>query len=47
MSSPQNDDSHVWVTWDDYHRLIEKLALQVFQSGWQFDQILCLAVNCQ
>ncbi|KCB30353.1 phosphoribosyl transferase domain protein [Bordetella hinzii CA90 BAL1384] len=34
MSSPKNDDSHVWVTWDDYHRLIEKLALQVFQSGW-------------
>ncbi|OZI74023.1 phosphoribosyltransferase [Bordetella genomosp. 12] len=43
MSSPQNDDSHVWVTWDDYHRLIEKLALQVYQSGWEFDQILCLA----
>ncbi len=43
MSSPNNNDSHVWVTWDDYHRLIEKLSLQVYQSGWQFDQILCLA----
>ena len=43
MSSPSSDDSHLWVTWDDYHRLIERLALQVYQSGWQFDQILCLA----
>ena len=43
MSAPTNDDSHLWVTWDDYNRLIERLALQVHQSGWQFDKILCLA----
>lgn len=33
----------LYVTWDDYHRLIERLALQVHESGWQFDAILCLA----
>ena len=43
MSAPTNDDSHLWVTWDDYNRLIERLALQVHQSGWEFDKILCLA----
>ena len=43
MSAPPNDDSHLWVTWDDYNRLIERLALQVHQSGWEFDKILCLA----
>ena len=24
MSAPTNDDSHLWVTWDDYNRLIER-----------------------
>ena len=43
MSAPSSDDSHLWVSWDDYHRLIELLALQVYKSGWQFDQIICLA----
>ncbi|MCV6902348.1 MAG: phosphoribosyltransferase family protein, partial [Achromobacter xylosoxidans] len=43
MSAPTSDDSHLWVTWDDYNRLIERLALQVHQSGWEFDKILCLA----
>ena len=38
-----NDSGHLWVSWDDYHRSIEALAKDVFQSGWQFDQILCLA----
>ena len=31
------------VTWEQYHALIEKLALQVHQSGWQFNQIICIA----
>jgi hypoxanthine phosphoribosyltransferase len=41
MSEPAGND--LWVSWDDYHRAIEELAVRVFQSGWQFDQILCLA----
>ena len=43
MNQPINDDSHLWVSWDDYHGLIERLALVVHESGWKFDKILCLA----
>lgn len=38
-----DDGKHLYVSWDEYHLLIEKLALRVHASGWQFDQILCLA----
>ncbi len=31
------------VDWDEYHRLIERLALAVNASGWDFDQIVCIA----
>ena len=31
------------MSYDEYHNLIEKLAIKVHQSGWQFDTILCLA----
>ncbi|MDD4886260.1 MAG: phosphoribosyltransferase [Thiomonas sp.] len=37
------DGKHLYVSWDEYHALIEKLALKVHASGWEFDQILCLA----
>ena len=37
------DGKHLYVSYDEYHSLIEKLALRVYQSGWQFDTILCLA----
>ena len=42
MALPSTDKD-LWVSWDEYHRLIEQLALKVHQSGWKFDQILCLA----
>ncbi|HEY9761870.1 MAG TPA: phosphoribosyltransferase family protein [Trichocoleus sp.] len=35
--------SDFYVTWDDYHRDIERLAIQIHESGWQFNQIVCLA----
>lgn len=35
--------SDLYVSWSDYHRLIEKLALQVYKSEWEFNQIVCLA----
>ena len=38
-----DDGKHLYVTWEDYHRLIERLALKVAQAGWEFDQSLCLA----
>lgn len=34
---------HLWISWEDYHRAIEDLACKVDQSGWVFDQVLCLA----
>lgn len=37
------DGKHLYVSYDEYHNLIEKLALKVYQSGWAFDTILCLA----
>ena len=37
------DGKHLYVSYDEYHNLIEKLALKVHQSGWVFDTILCLA----
>lgn len=43
MNLPQNDDKNLWVSWDEYHRLIERLALKVYESNWKFDKILCLA----
>lgn len=43
MSLPQSTDTDLWVSWSDYNRLIERLALNVHQSGWKFDQIVCLA----
>lgn len=33
----------LYVSWSDYHRSIEQLALIVHRSGWQFNQIVCLA----
>lgn len=39
----KNTPSDLWVSWDEYHALIERLAIQVHDSGWQFDQMVCLA----
>src|SRR5512145_504133 len=38
-----DDGKHLYVSWDEYHLLIERLALKVAASRWEFDQILCLA----
>lgn len=31
------------VDWPQYHRLVERLALIVHESGYRFDQIICIA----
>jgi len=31
------------VSWEQYHTLIEELALKVHESGYQFNQIICIA----
>lgn len=43
MNTPASDDQHLWVSWAEYDRAIERLALLVHESGWKFDQVLCLA----
>lgn len=43
MSLPESTDKDLWVSWSQYQRLIEQLTLNVYQSGWKFDQIVCLA----
>lgn len=36
-------DTDLWVSWQDYDRAVESLALKIHQSGWHFDVVLCLA----
>ena len=43
MRVPPSTDADLWLGYDDYYRLIERLSLQIHESGWTFDQILCLA----
>ena len=43
MALPSDTPQDVWVSWDQYHRLTEELALKIHESGWKFDQIICLA----
>lgn len=31
------------VDWDQYHALIERLAVKVHESGYRFNQIICIA----
>lgn len=41
--SSADTSADLYVSWTDYHRAIERLALRVHRSGWEFDQIVCLA----
>lgn len=36
-------DRDLWVSWEDYDRAVVELASMIHESGWQFDQVLCLA----
>jgi hypoxanthine phosphoribosyltransferase len=31
------------VSWNEYNTLVERLALLVHESGWRFNQIICIA----
>jgi hypoxanthine phosphoribosyltransferase len=33
----------LYVTWDEYHVMIERLALQIHDSGYCFNSLLCIA----
>src|SRR5215217_6013378 len=31
------------VTWDEYNALVERLAHKVYESGYEFNQVICIA----
>jgi len=33
----------LYVSWSEYYQKIEQLAAQIYQSRWEFNQIVCLA----
>lgn len=33
----------LYVSWSEYHQKIETLAVKIYQSGWEFDRIICIA----
>ncbi|MGB3508542.1 MAG: phosphoribosyltransferase [Microcoleaceae cyanobacterium] len=35
--------SDIYISWSKYHQTIEHLAAKIYQSQWQFNQIICLA----
>ncbi len=35
--------SDLYISWSDYHQKIEILARKIYQSGWDFNQIVCIA----
>ena len=37
------DMSDLYVSWSEYHRKIEDLAIKIDESQWKFDRIVCLA----
>ena len=41
MSASGSKD--LWVSWEDYNKAIVRLAALIHDSGWEFDQVLCLA----
>ena len=35
--------SDIYISWSEYHQTIEYLAAKIYQSQWEFNQIVCLA----
>lgn len=35
--------SSLEISWSEYHQKIEILAAKIYQSGWDFDRIICIA----
>lgn len=38
-----NTQADLWIDWDHYHLLTEKLADQIYCSGWTFERLICVA----
>jgi len=35
--------SDLHISWDDYHKKTEQLAVKVYDDGWKFNQVVCIA----
>lgn len=35
--------SDLYISWEQYHQHIETLAVQIYRSQWEFNQIICIA----
>lgn len=35
--------SELYISWSEYHEKIEHLAVKIYESGWEFNQIVCIA----
>ena len=35
--------SDLFVTWNEYNKKTEELALKVHNGGWKFNQVVCIA----
>lgn len=33
----------LYISWSQYHQAIEQLAIKIYQAGWEFNQIVCIA----
>ncbi len=33
----------LYISWSEYHQKIEQLAIKIYQSNWDFNQIVCIA----
>ena len=35
--------SDIYVTWEEYNKKIEELAIKVYEDGCKFNQVICIA----
>ena len=33
----------IYISWEDYHKKIEELAINVYKDGCKFNQVICIA----
>lgn len=38
-----SEERDLYVSWEEYHRTIERLAVTIARSGWPFEAIVCIA----
>ena len=33
----------LFISWDEYHKKTEELAIKIHDDGWEFNQVVCIA----